>query len=166
MQEIEENNTKTIHRLGEYITKSGLSFNKLATELGLSNSYFSKMVKNNGSIGSDILEKILRIYPNVNPTWLLTGKGSMLHEEEQPFYISVPNDSSVYQLYKEMEAKADRLLKENADLKNEIRRLEADRVDEKFAPSASTASKSKKGSGASSQPSARSDKSETKSKGL
>ncbi|MCM0236702.1 helix-turn-helix transcriptional regulator [Bacteroides fragilis] len=36
------------------------------------------MVKNNGSIGSDIIENILRIYPDVNADWLLTGRGPML----------------------------------------------------------------------------------------
>lgn len=82
MQEKEENNTKTIHRLSEYITSSGITFNKLALELGLSNSYFSKMVKNNGSIGSDIIENILRVHPNINGDWLLTGRGEMLRNEQ------------------------------------------------------------------------------------
>lgn len=81
MQEKSENITKTIGRLSEYITYSGITFNKLATELGLSNSYFSKMVKNNGSIGSDIIENILRTHPELNADWLITGRGEMLRHE-------------------------------------------------------------------------------------
>lgn len=81
MQEKSENITKAIGRLCEYITYSGITFNKLATELGLSNSYFSKMVKNNGSIGSDVIENILRIHPELNADWLITGRGSMLRHE-------------------------------------------------------------------------------------
>lgn len=81
MQEKSENITKTINRLSEYITHSGMTFNKLATELGLSNSYFSKMVKNNGSIGSDIIENILRTHPELNADWLITGRGRMLRHE-------------------------------------------------------------------------------------
>lgn len=81
MQEKSENITKTIGRLSEYITHSGMTFNKLATELGLSNSYFSKMVKNNGSIGSDIIENILRAHPELNADWLITGRGGMLRHE-------------------------------------------------------------------------------------
>lgn len=81
MQEKSENITKTIDRLSEYITHSGMTFNKLATELGLSNSYFSKMVKNNGSIGSDIIENILRAHPELNADWLITGRGRMLRHE-------------------------------------------------------------------------------------
>lgn len=84
MQGKEENITKTIHRLQEYITNKGISFNKLAIELGLSNSYFSKMVKNGGSIGSDVIEKILRIHTDINANWLLTGQGDMLKIEEKP----------------------------------------------------------------------------------
>lgn len=84
MQGKEENNTKTIHRLQEYTTIKDISFNKLSVELGLSNSYFSKMVKNGGSIGSDVIEKILRIYTDINADWLLTGRGSMLKTESMP----------------------------------------------------------------------------------
>jgi hypothetical protein len=39
------------------------------------------MKKNRASIGSDVIENILRIYPQLNVVWLLTGKGSMLKEE-------------------------------------------------------------------------------------
>lgn len=78
MQEKTENNTKVIDRIYEYITSIGLTFNKLAIELNISNSYFSKMYKNKGSIGSDIIEKILRIHTDLNADWLITGRGSML----------------------------------------------------------------------------------------
>lgn len=74
---MQENNTKTIHRLQEYCTSIGISLNRIAVDLGISNSYFSKMVRKSGSIGSDILEKILLHYPDINPEWLLTGKGDM-----------------------------------------------------------------------------------------
>lgn len=91
MQEKKENITKTIHRLLEYITNKNITFNKLAIELGLSNSYFSKMYKNGGSIGSDVIEKILRIHTDINANWLLTGRGSMLNDQASgaPF-VSVP----------------------------------------------------------------------------
>ena len=75
---MQENNTKTIHRLQEYAPKTGVSLNSIATKLGISNSYFSKMVRNSGSIGSDIIERIVRIYPNLSIEWLITGNGEML----------------------------------------------------------------------------------------
>ena len=97
-----ENITKTINRIKYFIDYKGVSFNKLSLEIGVSNSYFSKMFKNNASIGSDILEKIGSIYPELNTNWLITGKGKMLNEssidekkgnimkEEEPSYHKLP----------------------------------------------------------------------------
>lgn len=73
-----ENITKTIDRLSLFLESQDISFNKLSVMIGVSNSYFSKMVKNRASVGSDILEKIVRIYPNLSAEWLLTGNGTML----------------------------------------------------------------------------------------
>lgn len=83
MQEKRENNTKVIDRIYEYISIKWLTFNKLALELNISNSYFSKMFKNKGSIGSDIIEKILRVHPDLNADWLITGRGTMLYDAKQ-----------------------------------------------------------------------------------
>ncbi len=73
-----ENFTKTIERLEQFIGFKNISFNKLAIKIDVSNSYFSKMVRNKASIGSDILEKIVRIFPDLNVEWLLTGDGEMI----------------------------------------------------------------------------------------
>jgi len=72
--------TKSIQRLAYFIETKGLSLNKLSMQIGVSNSYFSKMVRNNASIGSDILEKILRTFPDLNAEWLLTGAGEMTND--------------------------------------------------------------------------------------
>lgn len=78
MQENNENITKIIERLSEYVEFKGISFNKIATSVGVSNSYFSKMVRNNGSLGEDIIKNILHFYDDINPEWLILGIGSML----------------------------------------------------------------------------------------
>jgi transcriptional regulator with XRE-family HTH domain len=72
--------TKSVQRLAYFIETKGLSLNKLSMQIGVSNSYFSKMVRNNASIGSDILEKILRAFPDLNAEWLLTGAGEMTND--------------------------------------------------------------------------------------
>lgn len=136
MQENIENNTKTIHRLSEYITNIGISFNKLALELGLSNSYFSKMVKNGGSVGSDIIENILRIHPDLNANWLFTGEGSMFrddqHQELSRSIHAIQLDTSsgeaaaYYRLYEKKDEENKVLLKEVGRLEAKIRQLEAD----------------------------------------
>lgn len=81
MQENRENITKIIQRLSLYVDNQDISFNQIANKIGVSNSYFSKMVRNDGSLGEDVITKILLYYDNINPEWLLTGHGPMLREE-------------------------------------------------------------------------------------
>lgn len=77
-----ENITKTVERIAYFVDKKGISLNKFSQQLGVSNSYFSKMIKNRASVGSDIIENILRLYPELNTNWLLTGDGEMLNSAE------------------------------------------------------------------------------------
>jgi hypothetical protein len=39
------------------------------------------MKKNSASIGSDVIENILRVYPQLNVVWLITGEGAMLKKD-------------------------------------------------------------------------------------
>ncbi|WGK93761.1 MULTISPECIES: helix-turn-helix transcriptional regulator [Flavobacterium] len=75
-----EKNTNISERIKQFIDYKRLSVNKFSDSVGASNSYFNKTIKNNTTIGSDRLESILRTYPEINPLWLLTGKGNMLKE--------------------------------------------------------------------------------------
>ncbi len=70
-----ENITENIRK---YLDFKGISINKFSQEIGVSNSYFNKQFKENGSVGSKIIQEIVKIYEDINPTWLLTGKGEML----------------------------------------------------------------------------------------
>ena len=71
-----------LKRLKEFIDANGLSIAAFEKSIGMSNASFGKSLKNNGAIGSDKLENILIVYPDINPDWLLTGRGSMLKSEE------------------------------------------------------------------------------------
>lgn len=73
-----ENNTNISDRIKELIEYKGVSINKFAEKVGASNSYFNKVIKNNTTIGSDKIENILHAFPEVNPTWLIMGKGKMI----------------------------------------------------------------------------------------
>lgn len=76
-----ENFTNLSERIKQIIDYKKVSINKFSTILGASNSYFNKILRDNNSIGSDKLEKILRTFPEINAEWLLTGQGSMLKEQ-------------------------------------------------------------------------------------
>lgn len=72
------------NRLGEYIEYKGVSFYAFENALGASRGSISKAVKGNKSIGSEVLENILNHYQDINPEWLLTGRGKMLKEGKTP----------------------------------------------------------------------------------
>nr|WP_297691009.1 hypothetical protein [uncultured Eudoraea sp.] len=69
---------KTIDRLMQFIKYAGLSARQFDLSIGASNGYTLRMKKNNASIGSDVIENILRVYPQLNVVWLITGEGDML----------------------------------------------------------------------------------------
>ena len=74
---------KTIDRLMQFINYSGLSARQFDLSIGASNGYTLRMSKNRASIGSDVIENILRTYPDLNVVWLLTGEGPMLKSQQE-----------------------------------------------------------------------------------
>lgn len=68
-------------RLREYIEHKGISYYAFENSIGASRGSISKAVKENKSIGSSVLENILNIYQDINPNWLLTGKGAMIIDQ-------------------------------------------------------------------------------------
>ena len=77
---------KTIDRLMQFIEHAGISARQFDLSIGASNGYTLRMSKNKASVGSDVIENIIRTYPDLNVVWLLTGEGSMLKSEieEEP----------------------------------------------------------------------------------
>lgn len=75
---------KTIDRLMQFIKYAGLSARQFDLSIGAGNGYTLRMKKNNASIGSDVIENIIKTYPQLNVAWLLTGEGNMLKQEEEP----------------------------------------------------------------------------------
>ncbi len=69
-----------IERLYYYVDNKGDSIYKLSKEIDVSNGYFSKQRASNGAISSTIIEKIVNYYIEINPDWLLTGRGSMVRQ--------------------------------------------------------------------------------------
>ena len=84
MQDFLEKNTNINNRIKQILDYKGISINKFSKLLGSSNSYWNKIFKNNGKIGVDKVQKIIRTYPEINPEWLLTGRGEMLRGDVEP----------------------------------------------------------------------------------
>lgn len=66
--------------LKEYIDYKGISIFQFEKKIGV-RSTIDKAVKTSSNLRGDILAKILMEFPDVNPDWLLTGKGGMLKSD-------------------------------------------------------------------------------------
>jgi hypothetical protein len=94
-----------LQRLKKYIDYKSLTIAEFERSIGMSNASFGKSLKNNGAIGSDKLENILSIYPDINCDWLLTGRGNMLASNNEDALVNV-----VAELEKTYEKKDERKL--------------------------------------------------------
>ena len=61
-------------RVKQYLEYKGITKYKFYQKTKLSN----KFLDNSSNMGTNKAEIILRYYPDINPVWLLTGKGNML----------------------------------------------------------------------------------------
>lgn len=69
-----------IERIGQIVTKKGISMRSFEQTLGVSNGAIGNAIKKKSDVGSSVVSKIIEIYPDVNPIWLLTGVGNMQNE--------------------------------------------------------------------------------------
>ena len=69
--------SKTINRIIQLISALNLSARQFDISIGSANGYTLRMQKNNASVGSDVIERIIKEYPQINLIWLITGKGEM-----------------------------------------------------------------------------------------
>lgn len=79
--------SKTINRIVEFVNHMGMSVRQFDISIGAANGYTLRMQKNNASVGSDVIERIVKTYPRLNLVWLITGKGPMFKdhtEAEEP----------------------------------------------------------------------------------
>lgn len=74
-------------RLLEFIEYKGLNRAAFEKSCGLSNGY-TRNIKDN--LGTKKLEDILRVYPDLNRVWLLTGEGPMLKDSDEVQQMATP----------------------------------------------------------------------------
>ena len=70
-----ENSVK--QRLMKFMSYREMSASRFERMCGLSNGYFNKL---RNAPGLDKIDKMLRVFPELNREWVLTGEGSMLNE--------------------------------------------------------------------------------------
>ncbi len=70
---------KTIERLYKYFDYKGIKPTRLEKELSISNGYFNTQYKRKADIGSGIVQLIVDHCQDLNITWLITGRESMIN---------------------------------------------------------------------------------------
>ncbi|AIY14766.1 MULTISPECIES: hypothetical protein [Cellulophaga] len=115
---------KTVDRLMQFIKHAGMSARQFDLSIGASNGYTLRMLKNNASIGSDVIENIVATYPNLNLVWLITGEGEMLKSDA--------NSLNFNQLPKEKQSEIEQIIerKIRERQERELRSLLKDVTDE------------------------------------
>jgi phage repressor protein C with HTH and peptisase S24 domain len=81
-----------VDRLNVFMAEKGLNANMVTVQAKLSNGLLGKAKKAKGGLQTDSIEKILYAFPDLNPNWLLTGRGQMLINATDPVKPSVQKD--------------------------------------------------------------------------
>lgn len=71
-------------KLLDLMKSEGLKSSQLADMLGINPAGISHILAGRNKPGFDLLQKILRRFPRINPDWLLLDTGPMYRDAEEP----------------------------------------------------------------------------------
>jgi len=73
-----------LERISRLIKSKKLSSSQFADEIGVQRSSVSHVLSGRNKPSLDFITKILETFADVDPDWLLSGKGAMYREQEVP----------------------------------------------------------------------------------
>ncbi|MGY3792532.1 hypothetical protein [uncultured Aquimarina sp.] len=71
---------KILDRVILFAAHLGVSLRSFSLSIGASAGYLHRLQSADSNIGGDFIEKIIQLYTEINPVWLITGEGDMLKE--------------------------------------------------------------------------------------
>lgn len=110
-----------VTRIKDFIDFKGIAVSAFEKSIGMSNASFGKSLRNGGAIGSDKLENILSVYPELSVTWLLTGEGEML--QSSPGVPQGASDATIDRLLAKITEQAETI----GALKEQIKQLQREK---------------------------------------
>jgi putative phage repressor len=87
---------KAIDRIKQYIDYKGFTNRSFEQKNNLSNGYIATQLKRNADLGEGILNKVLENCLEINPKWLLTGKGEMLNHPYNEATHNINSSNNTY----------------------------------------------------------------------
>lgn len=86
-------------RLKQFLTAENISQSQFADTLGVARASISHILSGRNKPGFDFLASLARHYPSLNLTWLITGRGRMYENSQQPAetYFAVTSAASAPQ---------------------------------------------------------------------
>lgn len=69
-------------RLDQFMQYKGLNDNRITVQTNIAVGTLGKQRRNGKGLSYDSIVKILTTYPELNPSWLIIGKGDMLLRED------------------------------------------------------------------------------------
>lgn len=108
----------TYKRVELIIKSNGMNIKSFEEKIDVSNNSIGTAIRRKASFKSNVLNKILNAFPEINPTWLLTGKGKMLVGENT--YANEPSISYNDIDLEIVKSQLIHLLKEDQEVKKAI----------------------------------------------
>ncbi|SED14826.1 hypothetical protein SAMN04489761_4427 [Tenacibaculum sp. MAR_2009_124] len=83
----------TYKRVAKIIEVNKLNIRSFEEKIDVSNNSIGTAIRRKASFKSNVLNKILHAFPEVDPTWLLTGRGTMSLERGIDGLVQEPSSS-------------------------------------------------------------------------
>ncbi len=83
-------------RIIQLMEHEGLTQAQFAAAIGIQRAAMSHIVSGRNNASLDVLTKILAHYPQVDPDWLIFGKGSMFRASQTPNAGNLPGEATLF----------------------------------------------------------------------
>lgn len=112
--------TNIKERVIELANFKGVALEKFFSDLGVTYGSFKGQNKNS-SLNSSVIERIHELYPDINLSWLISGKGEILAEKPVARSTILGDNNYVRQNSPSFQSPSDKLLRHKDELIAELR---------------------------------------------
>lgn len=109
---------ETYKRVEEIIVFKNMNISSFEDKIKVSNNSIGTAIRRKASFKSNVLNKILNSFPDINPTWLLTGRDDMLLKNIAVVGVNEPEETYNSKNTSELKKELIYLLTENDEVKS------------------------------------------------